>query len=54
MWHKNRHPEPEKRVQRPDIGGLFRKSPAIINIMKSLGDIDVSWQPRRVDRNAHV
>ena len=35
------------------IGGLSRKSPAIVNIMRSLRDIDVTWQPRRVDWNVH-
>ena len=35
------------------ILGQSGESPAIVNIMRSLRDIDVTWQPRRVDWNVH-
>ena len=36
------------------IGGLSEKSPSIYNIMRMVCDIDVTWQPRKVDWNAHM
>ena len=42
-------------VLRESIGGLSRKNPAIVNILKMVcSDMDVTWQPRRVDWSAHV
>ena len=50
--------KPEKNLKTQEvekyIQSLSGKSPAIVNISRMVCDIDATWQPRRVDWNAHV